>query len=62
MNEQKDKPEKDTREKKEIKEPFRPEDTPEPPQVMDASREPDPELGENADKQGEKTEEKKRKD
>ena len=51
MTENKDKPGQDTRKKKEIKEPFRPEDTPRPPQVMDTSKAPDGETGEGDEKQ-----------
>lgn len=41
MNNEKDRPDQDAREERKIKEPFRPEDTPRPPQIMDASKGPD---------------------
>ena len=47
MSEQKNRPDQDARKEKEIKEPFRPEDTPRPPQVMDTSKDPDEQDKEN---------------
>ncbi len=65
MSEQKDKPGKPdqgTRKEKEIKEPFRPEDTPRPPQVMDTSKAPEEQNDEKSDPAEKETGTKKRAD